>query len=106
MKVEKLMTKEVATCGPDDTLNDAARIMWERDCGFVPITGSDASRRVVGIVTDRDICIAAYTRGQALGQIRIGDVMSTRIQSCKPGEDLASVEAEIARSPHCPTERP
>ena len=82
MKVENLMTKEVATCRTDDTLSDAARIMWERDCGFVPITESGELRRVVGVVTDRDICIAAYTRGQPLGQIRIGDLMSTRIQSC------------------------
>ena len=95
MKAEQLMTKEVATCGPDDMLNDAARIMWERDCGFVPIT--EASHRVVGIVTDRDICIAAYTRGQALRQIRIGDVMSTGILSCKPADDLAMVEAAMRR---------
>ena len=95
MKVEQLMTKEVGTCGPDDSLNDAARIMWERDCGFVPITESDTSRRVVGIVTDRDICIGAYTRGQTLQQIRIGDVMSTRIRSCKPAEDLTAAEATL-----------
>ena len=98
MKVENLMTKEVASCGPDDTLNDAARIMWERDCGFVPITESGENRRVVGIVTDRDICIAAYTRGQVLGQIRVGDVMSTGIRSCTPAEDLASVEAAMSRA--------
>ena len=98
MKVENLMTKEVASCRTDDTLNDAARIMWERDCGFVPITESGESHRVVGVVTDRDICIAAYTRGQALGQIRVGDVMSTGIRSCKPGEDLASVEAAMSRA--------
>jgi CBS domain-containing protein len=72
--------------------------MWERDCGFVPIIGSDESRRVVGVVTDRDICIAAYTRGQPLGQIRIGDVMSSGVRSCKPGEDLAAVEAAMSRA--------
>jgi CBS domain-containing protein len=59
VKVEQIMTKAVSSCGPDDTLNDAARIMWERDCGFVPIVEGGASRRVEGIVTDRDICMAA-----------------------------------------------
>jgi CBS domain-containing protein len=98
MKVEKLMTKDVAACGPDATLNDAARIMWERDCGFVPVTASDGSGRVVGIVTDRDICIAAYTRGQPLGQIRIADVMSRAIRSCKPGDELAAVEAAMRQA--------
>jgi CBS domain-containing protein len=95
MKVERLMTRDVTTCRPDDTLNDAARVMWERDCGFVPITAGEASRRVVGIVTDRDVCIAAYTRGQALGQIRIRDVMSTGIRSCRPADDLAAAEATM-----------
>ena len=50
-----------------------------RDCGFVPITESDADRRIVGIVTYRDLCMAAYNRGQTLGQIRIRDAMSTGI---------------------------
>jgi len=95
MRVDQLMTNEVATCGPDETLNDAARIMWERDCGFVPITETGSNRRVVGVVTDRDICIGAYTQGQALGQIPIGAVMSRNVHSCKPSDDLATVEATL-----------
>jgi CBS domain-containing protein len=98
MKVEKLMTKDVSTCCPDDTLNEAARIMWERDCGFVPITQSDGSGRVLGIVTDRDICIAAYTRGTSLKEIRVGDVMSKGVQSCQPNDDLVSAEGLMRRS--------
>jgi CBS domain-containing protein len=95
MKVEQVMTKQVSTCGRDDTLNDAARIMWERDCGFVPITERGANPRVVGIVTDRDVCIAAYTRGRALREIRIGDVMSTGVRTCKPSDALATAEATM-----------
>jgi CBS domain-containing protein len=104
MRIEQLMTKEVATCGPDDTLNQAARIMWERDCGFVPVVESAESRRVVGVMTDRDACMAAYTRGQPLPEIRVGDVMSTRIRTCKPADDLAAAEetmreAQVHRLP-------
>ncbi len=98
MKVEQLMTKEVASCGPNDTLNQAARVMWERDCGFVPIIEGIESRRVVGIVTDRDVCMAAYTRGRTLEQIRVGDVMSTEVRACKPGEDLTAAEATMRRA--------
>ena len=90
MNVEQIMTKDVATCGPDDTLNEAARMMWERDCGFVPIAEPGPTRRLVGIVTDRDLCMAAYTRGRSLGEIRVGDVMSTGVRSCKAADDLAS----------------
>jgi len=95
MNVEQIMTKDVATCGPDDTLNEAARIMWERDCGFVPIAEPGPTRRLVGIVTDRDLSMAAYTRGRSLGEIRIGDVMSTGVRSCKAADDLAAAEATM-----------
>jgi CBS domain-containing protein len=89
------MTEEIATCGPDQTLNDAAQIMWERDCGFVPIIENDGTRRLVGVVTDRDICMGAYTHGQALSQIRIGDVMSRNVRTCKPADDIASAESVL-----------
>ena len=104
MKVEQLMTKEVGACRPDDTLNEAARIMWERDCGFVPVVESTRSPRVVGVLTDRDICMAAYTRGRALWEIRARDVMSTGVRACQASEDLATAEsvmreAQIHRLP-------
>lgn len=104
MKIEQLMVKEISTCGPDDMLNQAARVMWERDCGFVPVVESAQSRRVVGVVTDRDVCMAAYTRGKPLPEIRIRDVMSTRIRACKPGDTLAAAEetmreAQVHRLP-------
>jgi len=95
MKVEQLMTKDVLSCRPDDNLNRAARIMWERDCGFVPVTESTESQRVVGVVTDRDICMAAYTKGQLLNQIPVRDVMSSSVRSCKPSDDLGAAEAKL-----------
>lgn len=98
MNVEQIMTKDVATCCPDDTLNEAARLMWERDCGFVPVAEPSPNRRLVGIVTDRDLCMAAYTRGRSLGEIRIGDVMSTGVRSCKPSDDLAAAETTMRDS--------
>lgn len=98
MKVEQLMTKQVATCGADQNASDAARIMWDRDCGFVPIIDDAQRGEVIGIVTDRDLCMAALTRGQTLAEIRLGDVMSTGICACKPGDDIASVEATMQRA--------
>lgn len=104
MKIEQLMTKSVATCGPDASLDQVARIMWEHDCGFVPVVENEQSRRVVGVVTDRDVCMAAYTRGQELREIRVGDVMSKAVRSCPPGRDVAAAEetmreAQVHRLP-------
>jgi CBS domain-containing protein len=104
MKVEQLMTKRVATCASGDTLNEVARIMWECDCGIVPIVEEGATPHVIGVVTDRDACMAAYTRGQPLWQIPVRDVMSTGVVSCRAGEDIHAAEqtmrhAQVHRLP-------
>jgi CBS-domain-containing membrane protein len=60
--------------------------MWDHDCGCVPVV--DAQDRLVGIVTDRDICMAAYTQGVPLAAIAVERVMSPRVISCTRGDDL------------------
>lgn len=90
MKVRDLMAHEVVTCGPTDSLNVAARLMWERDCGCVPVVGRD--NLAVGIVTDRDICMGAYTQGRSLHLIEVRDVMGSPVVSCEPGDDLITAE--------------
>ena len=104
MKVEQLMTKTVSSCLPDDTTNQAARIMWEHDCGFVPVVECHESERVVGVVTDRDICIAAYTKNRPLDQIRLRDLMSTDIRACRASDEVSEAEhtmrsAQVHRLP-------
>jgi CBS domain-containing protein len=83
MNVEQLMTRTVRSCLPDDSLNAAARIMWEADCGCVPIVEpADGRRRVVGMITDRDICMAAYTQGRPLDEIPIHSAMAKKVYCC------------------------
>lgn len=89
MIVERIMTRQVASCGPDDTLEQAARLMFDNDCGFVPVVGSDG--HVVGVLTDRDACMAAYTKAQPLSGIKTGDVMSRHVRSCRPGDQVLTV---------------
>ena len=57
MHVSELMSHPVVMCPADATLDQAARLMWEFDCGTIPVQDTDG--RLVGIVTDRDICMAA-----------------------------------------------
>ncbi|MBA3541520.1 MAG: CBS domain-containing protein, partial [Deltaproteobacteria bacterium] len=59
-----MMTRSVHTCQPTDTLAAAAKLMWEHDIGALPVV--DQVGHVVGMITDRDACMAAYTRGDAL----------------------------------------
>jgi CBS domain-containing protein len=60
MKARDVMSQPPYTCGPNTDLATVAKIMWDHDCGFVPVV--DASGSVTGAVTDRDICIATSTR--------------------------------------------
>ncbi len=93
-KVKDLMTRHVRTCRPDDPLSEAARQMWEGDCGFVPVT--DSSGRLRGVVTDRDACMAAYTQGRALHDIRVSNAMRSDVRTCTAEDDVSKVQATMA----------
>jgi len=99
MTVEQLMTKPVWTCTAEDSLCEAARIMWERDCGCVPVVESNSSGRVVGIVTDRDVCMAAYLQGRPLESLRVRDAMARVLRTCRPGDSLGEAEG-LMRAAH------
>lgn len=86
MKVKDLMTTAVKRCSPETNLAEAARIMWEGDCGAVPVT--DERDHVVGVITDRDICIAAATRPRTEGEIPVKEVISKALFTCAPGDDV------------------
>lgn len=82
MNVDVLMTREPRSCQPSDTLHRAAQIMWDEDCGSVPVV--DAGGILVGMVTDRDVCMAAYTRGRPPHEIAVGDVMARTLFTLTP----------------------
>lgn len=93
MKVSELMTTAVTTCGPLDNLNTAAQIMWEHDCGCVPVL--DAEAHVLGMLTDRDVCMSAYTRGQRLDEIAAHRAMSLDVVACGPDDSTSLVETRM-----------
>ena len=102
MLVRNLMTHDPKTCHESDRLDCAARIMWEADCGSVPIV--DDHHRVVGIVTDRDICMAAYTQGRPLHEISVTVAMAKQVITCRPDVEISVAEkrmreAQIRRLP-------
>ena len=91
MKVEEIMSVNVETCRADDTLDQPARIMWEKDCGVVPVI--DDESHVIGMITDRDICMAAYTQGRRLSEIPVSSACSRTVRSCRLEESVDSAEA-------------
>lgn len=86
MKVQDIMTANVETCSPDSDLGAAATTMWKRDCGSVPVV--DNERKVVGMITDRDICMAVATRNKLASEIKVGEVISGKVYACAPDDDV------------------
>jgi len=85
-RVQDVMTRQVSSCRSHQSLNEATRLMWENDCGFIPVVDDD--KRVIGTVTDRDALMASYTRGGTLHEIPVGTTMSHEIVSCKPEDSI------------------
>lgn len=90
MNVDKLMRRDVTTCRTADTMARAAQLMWDRDIGSLPVV--DEAGHVAGMITDRDICMAAYTRGQPLSAIPVTVAMSTHVHTCMAGDSMRDAE--------------
>ncbi len=88
MNIEEVMSREVRTIRMVDRLDAAARLMWENDCGIAPVV--DGNQAVVGIVTDRDLCMASYTQGRALAEIPVTAVMARSVKTCRANEPVAA----------------
>jgi CBS domain-containing protein len=102
MIVSQIMSRNVETCRPTETLAAAAGKMWDRDVGCLPVV--DDEGRVVGTVTDRDICMAAYTQGRSLDSLWVDSAMARSAYSCSPSDRVedalaAMKERQIRRLP-------
>lgn len=86
MKIEQIMTGDVKFLSSVSNLDQAAQMMWEADCGALPVVNED--NKITGLLTDRDIAMAAYTQGQNLLNISVASAMANSIFSCKPGDDV------------------
>ena len=88
MTVKDVMRKDVMTCAPDHDLATVARTMRDRDCGFLPVV--DSHGVVVGVVTDRDVCLAVPTT-RTPAHIAASDVMSHPVFACFADENVKTV---------------
>jgi CBS domain-containing protein len=86
MKVKEVMMGTPYYCQAETNLGSATELMWNANCGFLPVETSDG--KVIGVVTDRDICIALGTRSRLPGDVVVGEVMSGRLYSCTPDDEI------------------
>jgi CBS domain-containing protein len=86
MKVQDIMKWDVHTCRPDTNLAMAAMQMWEGDFGVLPVLADGG--KVVGMITDRDICMAAATKHCDPATIRVEEVATGEVYGCSPDTDI------------------
>ena len=86
MNVQDVMSENPRSVSVVDRLDRVAREMWEGDCGFVPVV--DASDVLVGVVTDRDVCMASYTRGKPLAELSVTASMAHKLQTCRTSDSV------------------
>lgn len=95
MKVRDLCMRSVRTCGPDTSLAEAGWTMWEGDCGILPIV--DGAGKAIGVITDRDICMAVATKFRPAAQITAREVGGGKLFTCRLDDD-AKRAMEIMRT--------
>lgn len=88
MKCEELMTRDPKCCTPDDTAQRVARMMQIEDVGVIPVCSSSDSKRLVGIVTDRDLCLEIVAAGRDAQSTKVESCMTRDPVTCRPDEDL------------------
>ena len=92
MKLTPIMTSGAKTCRAHDTLEHAAKLMWDHDIGSVVVV--DDHGQVIGMITDRDACMAALMRGEPLSAIPVEVAMSRHVVTCQC-EDSTTVVARL-----------
>ena len=95
MKVKDAMTGSPVYCTPKTNLGEAAALMWSRDCGILPVV--DAGRKVIGVVTDRDMFLALGTRNRLAGEITVGEVSPAKPVLCSMEDEVHAALETMAR---------
>lgn len=87
-KCSDVMTRNPVSARPDDTVASVARLMKENDIGPVPIVDDNKSKRLVGIVTDRDLAIKVVAAGRDPQSTPVSQVMTTNVITCHDDDDI------------------
>jgi len=87
-KISEVMTRDVETLRPTDTVRDASEAMRSLNVGVLPVCEGE---RVVGVLTDRDLIVRAIALGMEPSITLVGDVMTSNVQVCFEDDDVGSV---------------
>ena len=92
MQIAEVMTPGPISCSPETTAAEAARLMWEGDCGVLPVVND---RTLSGVVTDRDLFIALATRDARPSELTVGSVTRPAPVTCTPRDEVHQAMAKM-----------
>jgi CBS domain-containing protein len=95
MKVKELMTTDLKVCAPDTTVAQAAQLMWEGDCGILPVLDDG---ELAGVITDRDMYIALATQNARAAQLKVGALATKKVATCTPEDDVHAALATMKQA--------
>jgi CBS domain-containing protein len=102
MKVKEVMTQPALCCTAGTNVGAAVELLWVRNFGMLPVVGND--RKLLGVVTDRDICIAMGTRNRLARELTIGEIATQKVFTCTPDDEIhealqTMAEKQVRRLP-------
>lgn len=103
-KCSEVMTREPVCCEPGESLVQVAAKMKREDVGSVPVVDSQEDRKLVGIVTDRDIVVKVLANGSAIDRATVHDAMTADPVCCQEEDDVTKAvhlmsERQVRRMP-------
>jgi CBS domain-containing protein len=104
MKIKHVMTKDPRSCVPSESAQQAASIMRDEHAGIVPVIDNPQTRKIVGVVTDRDLCMNVVAEGRDPSAVPVELCMTTKVVTCSPDDSVDRVtelmrENQIRRVP-------
>jgi CBS domain-containing protein len=96
MKVRDVMTAAAVCCKPETNIGAAVGLLWSHNCGMLPVVDND--HKLVGVITDRDICIAMGTRNRLPGDLTVGEVAISNVFTCGPDDEIHEAVGTMAQN--------
>lgn len=93
MKVAQLFHRTVTCCSERDSLAEATALLWRHNIGCLPVTDDDG--RLVGMLTDRDIAIAALLQGAPLRSMTVSSFMIKEVMTCQADDKIDDIVAKL-----------
>ncbi len=97
LKCNVVMTTDPVCCLPDETVSAAAQKMKEKNVGSIPVIESEQSKKLMGILTDRDLALKVVAESRDAGITKVADVMTRKVISCHVDDDLDKVMDSMAK---------